>query len=318
MSTNNIRVANLGSKCCETARIGPTGPQGATGPQGPPGAQGMIGDQGTMGFMGFQGVTGAQGTPGAGAPGPQGATGPQGILGVPGDIGDLGPPGEIGPPGPPGPPGAPGAGAGPPGPPGISGPPGSIGPPGAPGIGGNAGPPGPPGPQGPQGEAVAGYGMIYKSGGASNFLAGLDSPVLIASSPGAPAPCDSSSAWSGVGALSNVTVTTDGGGLPSLLVLGIGGLYLVTYDISFSDTSGGSGGDLGFSVQANGLIILGSEATITLSSTDGTIYHVSQSTTYSAFPGDSLGVYVEEIGGVASRCVNFHDGSFTVHLINPT
>lgn len=309
----NIRTVNLGSKCCETARIGPTGPQGATGPSGPMGFQGSKGPTGPPG-QGLQGPTGPQGAP---VPGPPGPTGPQGDLGIEGEPGDIGFQGEIGPDGPQGPQGAPGTGAGPPGPIGPPGPPGD---PGNPGLDGDQGPPGfqgPTGVQGATGTQTIAFAMIYKSGTDSNFLAAMDTPTLIAASPGPPSPCDGSEAWLSSGVSDNVTIVNDGFGFPAEFSIIIPGIYLITYDLTFSDGSAGPSFDLGFSARTLSGLITGSESSLTLESADETRYHISHLFTYNASAADQIGVYVEAIGS-ASRCVDFHDGSFTLHLISPS
>lgn len=318
MSIYNIKSVNLGSKCCETAKIGPTGPQGVTGSQGVTGAQGPIGLSGSQGPRGFQGTTGPQGISGLGAPGPQGFQGSQGISGAIGEIGAQGPSGNLGPTGPQGSQGPAGTGSGPQGPPGPQGIQGSIGNPGPPGSSGIQGSSGAIGPQGATGTVAVAYGMIYKTGPTSNFLAGasagLPNPTLISSSPGLPAPCNASTAWSSTGSLNNMSVVTDGSGLPAEFRIGLDGLYLITYDITFSTSDAGNPTDLGFSVRTLTGLLPGSETSITLRNTNGTRYHISHSFTYFASASDRIGVYCEEAFGF-ERCIDFHDGSFTIHSI---
>lgn len=302
--SSNVRIANLGSVCCPTRRngfTGPPGPQGVMGmpgPTGPPGPQGNIGVQGPIG-NGSPGPTGPQGGPGP--------TGVQGPLGPPGPSGNPGPQGAIGFQGPPG------SGAGPQGPPGAAG---SPGPQGFQGDVGGPGPAGPTGPQGPTGTFGVGYGMIYKSGGANTaFLAGA-SPTLI--SPPDP-PCPDTFSWTASANLNNVTTELEEG-IPVQMTFGTNGLWLITYDISFSDQDNAAPtSEIGFSVRAGIVpgptaLIPGSESSIGVALTNGTRYHVSHAFTYIGLVGESVGVYAEELGGTPT-CMAFHDGSFTVSLI---
>lgn len=308
MSVVNV---NLGTFCCDTARIGPTGPTGPTGSIGSPGPQGPQGPVGPVGPTGFQGSTGPQGVTGVGPQGPQGATGLLGPQGIQGPSGSPGSVGEAGSPGPTGPQGPPGMGAGPPGPQGVTGATGT----------GSIGPQGPVGSQGPTGTAEIAYAMITRSSPAvGRFRAGPDGTfLLIQSQTGFAAPCDASTAWDSTLNVFNISTATDSNFLPVQMIIQITGLYLFTYDLSFSfDSGGGPSQTYRFAALRSGSVatLPGSEAQFTIL-TDDTIYHVSQSFTYIASAGDVIGIYAEAVGSGSAICTEMYDGSFTAHLITP-
>lgn len=315
MSSTRVTNVNLGAFCCETGRIGPQGPTGAQGRTGMDGPIGPAGPPGVKGPTGFRGPTGAQGLSASGIQGSQGAVGnigpqgPQGVNGTPGAQGNQGAQGAQG---------AIGLGAGP------QGPPGPVGAPGPTGSGptGPAGPAGPTGSQGAPGSGVVAFGMIHKSDGSlGRFRAGGSGiPLLIQSSSGFITPCDNATAWLSLGAFSNISTATDINGLPTQFVIAIAGIYLFTYDISFSFNSGNGVQDQIYrfiAQRAGPTFIPGSESSVTIT-TNGTRVHVSHSFTYTANVGDSIGIYAEAVQSTDTICTSFHDGSFTCHLISPT
>lgn len=308
-NSGRIINVNLGAKCCETARVGPPGP---TGPRGAQGDSGPLGPIGPQGFQGGTGMTGPMGDRGPSAVGVQGAPGMIGPVGPQGFQGVSGGPGDIGPPGVQGFQGDMGQGAGPVGP---IGPVGPVGPPGA-GPTGPMGPTGPEGPVGATGTATNAYGMIHKSDGSiGRFRAGASTPLLIQSQIGFDPPCNASTTWLSSGALNNLSIGVDGNGLPVQFMIELTGIYLFTYNLSFSHNAGGGSAIYRFSCRTNSNLIPGSESQLTIV-TDDTRYHISHSFTYTASPGNLIGVYAESVGGGISICTSMYDGSFTAQLLS--
>lgn len=239
---------------------------------------GPVGPAGPQGFQGFQGIQGAQGFQGLSIVGPQGTQGPQGPISI----------------GPQGPQGA--QGIGPQGPQGAQGYQGAI---GATGTGGVA------------------LGMIYKMDNnvIGKFMSGCGCFTLIESS----VICGGISAWESYGILLNMLTIADANDLPVKFEIELSGVYLITYDISFSYSGGGSPLQYEFIVEKNndGTIIPGSDSKITIS-TDGTIYHISQTFTLLLEIGDQIGVYSRTLNGMSAICTDMYDGSFTAHLLVPT
>lgn len=233
--------------------------------------------------------------------GPQGPTGAQGDQGPPGQAGLQGFQGFQGPTGPVG-------FTGPQGPQGIQ------------GFQGIQGAQGTQGFQGAQGVKTVATGMIFKQddGLAANFLAGgLGIPTLIQSTTGFDAPCDASTAWRTVANLQNIGTSVDSNLLPVQFVVQIPGIYLITYNLSYSIFLEESGGVLyRFNLQTQGPVLVpGSQSQMTVVP-DGNRNHISHTTSFTAVAGDTIGVYAEVVGSVVPLCTSFHDGSFTIVLLN--
>jgi len=233
-----------------------------------------------------------------GPPGPTGSTGPTGPQGFQGEQGHSihGPPGPIGPIGP--------VGVGPIGPTGPTG----TGPQGAQGLQGSQGN------VGATGNGGIGFGQIYKldDGTIGKFVSGCGCFALIESS----AICGGINAWESQGVLYNMSTIQDGNSFPVKFQILISGVYLITYDVSFSYNGGGQALQYEFASQANndGNILPGSDSKLTVL-TDGTQYHVSQTFIYSANVNDQIGVYSRTFNGMMSICSNMYNGSFTAHLL---
>ena len=240
---------------------------------------GPVGAQGFQGFQGFQGAIGAQGIPGPCIYGPTGPQGPPGPMGV-------------------GPQGFQGASGlqGAQGPRGFQGAIGAI---GATGTGGIA------------------SGMIYKNNWnvVGKFVSGCGCFMLVESS----VICGGISAWETSDILYNVSTILDGNGLPTKFKVSITGVYLITYDISFSTNIGGSALQYEFVVQRNndGIILSGSDSKITVTP-NNTIYHVSQTFIVIGNINDIFGVYSRTLNANTTICNDMYDGTFTIHLLYPS
>ncbi len=239
--------------------VGPTGPTGPAGPTGPTGAAGagldtisefVPGTQYALGtVLYYNGAlyqanrSNPTGTPGTSpdfnlvtVTGPTGPTGPTGLTGATGAEGATGPTGPTGAEGP----------TGPAGPTGVEGPTGPTGPTGATGAAGAEGPTGPTGPTGP---AVT-----------LNALNTVNTGSQTLSSTGDPATFDTNQVEEGT-AITHTASSSD-------IELTEPGTYRITYNATGTNTS--STGTVGLELQEDGTAIDGSESTAKINNTSDT------------------------------------------------